>query len=176
MPATGHDDEATPMPVTGRKPEATPVEAQISDVRAELLGLMAVKPAAQFGQLEAGATPETSSDSELATRLALTEAELRGLNAMVDELRQSWDRFRPKDSRLNRAAYAGQNQDELRRDRDEWRWRAERLLADQQRGTWWRWHKRVAAALDAVTASYRELLANVEDKSRWREWQDESAG
>ena len=26
------------------------------------------------------------------------------------------------------------NQDELRRDRDEWRWRAERLLADLQRG------------------------------------------
>ena len=31
--------------------EATPTAAQIGDVRAELLSLMAVKPAAQFGQL-----------------------------------------------------------------------------------------------------------------------------
>ena len=56
------------------------------------------------------------------------------------------------------------NQDELRQDRDEWRWRAERLLADQQRGAWWRWRRRAAAALDAVTASFCGLLADVQNK------------
>ena len=56
------------------------------------------------------------------------------------------------------------NQDELRQDRDEWRWRAERLLADLQRGAWWRSCNRAAAALDAVTASLRGLLADVEKK------------
>jgi len=56
------------------------------------------------------------------------------------------------------------NQDELRRDRDEWRWRAERLLADLQRGAWGRWCNRAAAALDAVTASFCGLLAGVQNK------------
>ena len=56
------------------------------------------------------------------------------------------------------------NQDELRRDRDEWRWRAERLLADLQRGAWWRWRRRATAALDAVTASFCGLLGDMQDK------------
>jgi hypothetical protein len=56
------------------------------------------------------------------------------------------------------------NQYELSQDRDEWRWRAERLLADLQRGAWWRWWNRAAAALDAVTASLRGLLAGVQNK------------
>jgi hypothetical protein len=56
------------------------------------------------------------------------------------------------------------NQDELRQDHDEWRWRAERLLADLQRGAWWRWWNRAAAALDAVTASFCRLLASVLNK------------
>ena len=56
------------------------------------------------------------------------------------------------------------NQDELRQDRDEWRWRAERLLADLQRGALWRWWNRAAAALDSVTASFCRLLADVQNK------------
>jgi hypothetical protein len=60
--------------------------------------------------------------------------------------------------------YREVNQDELRWDRDEWRWRAERLLADLQQGTWWRWCNRAAAALDAVAASFCKLLADMQDK------------
>jgi hypothetical protein len=56
------------------------------------------------------------------------------------------------------------NQGELRQDRDEWRWRAERLLADLQRGAWWRFWNRAAEALDAVTASFCGLLAGVQNK------------
>jgi hypothetical protein len=56
------------------------------------------------------------------------------------------------------------NQDELRRDRDEWRWRAERLLADLQRGALLRWCNRAATTLDAVTASFCRLLADVQNK------------
>jgi hypothetical protein len=80
----------------------------------------------------------------LFTRLAVAEAELLAMNDMLAELKL--------------------NQDELRRDRDEWRWRAERLLADLQRGAWWRWRRRATAALDAVTASFCGLLADVRDK------------
>jgi hypothetical protein len=63
----------------------------------------------------------------LFTRLAVVEAELRAMKDMLAELKV--------------------NQDELRHDRDEWRWRAERLLADQQQGAWWRWCNRAAALL-----------------------------
>ena len=51
-----------------------------------------------------------SSQPSLFTRLTAVEAELATVREIVAELQVS--------------------QDELRRDRDEWRWRAERLLAD----------------------------------------------
>jgi chromosome condensin MukBEF ATPase and DNA-binding subunit MukB len=80
----------------------------------------------------------------LFTRLAVVEAKLSAMKEMLAELKV--------------------NQDELRRDRDEWRWRAERLLADLQRGAWWRGWNRAAAALDAVTARFRGLLTGVQNK------------
>jgi argininosuccinate lyase len=80
----------------------------------------------------------------LFTRLAVVESELRAMKDMLAELKV--------------------NQDELRQDRDEWRWRAERLLADLQRGAWWRWWNRAAAALDAVAASFCRLLADARNK------------
>ena len=85
-----------------------------------------------------------SLQPSLFTRLAEVEAELVAMKNMLAELKV--------------------NQDELRRDRDEWRWRAERLLADLQQGTWWRWCNRTAAALDAITASFCKLLADMQDK------------
>ena len=78
----------------------------------------------------------------LFTRLAAVEAELSAMKDMLVELKV--------------------NQDELRRDRDEWRWRAERLLAELQRGSWWR--RRVAAALDRVIASFCRLLVDMQAK------------
>jgi chromosome condensin MukBEF ATPase and DNA-binding subunit MukB len=80
----------------------------------------------------------------LFTRLTAVEAELLAMRDMLAELKV--------------------NQDELRQDRDEWRWRAERLLADLERGAWSRWCNRAAAALDAVTASLSGLLAGVQHK------------
>jgi hypothetical protein len=80
----------------------------------------------------------------LFTRLAVAEAELRAIKDLLAELKV--------------------NQDELRHDRDEWRWRAERLLADQQQGAGWRWCNRAAAALDAVTAGFCGLVAGVQNK------------
>jgi hypothetical protein len=77
-------------------------------------------------------------------RLSVVEAELRAMKDMLAQLKV--------------------NQDELRRGRDEWRWRAERLLADLQRGAWWRRWDRTAAALDAVTARSCLLLASVQYK------------
>jgi hypothetical protein len=80
----------------------------------------------------------------LFTRLAAVEAELLEMRGMLAELRV--------------------NQDELRRDRDEWRWRAERLLADLQPGAWLRWCNRAAATLDIVAAGLRGVLAGMQNK------------
>ena len=80
----------------------------------------------------------------LFTRLTAVEAELRAMKDLLAELKV--------------------NQDELRQDRDEWRWRAERLLADQERGAWWRWRRRAAGSLDPVKASFCGLLADVQNK------------
>jgi hypothetical protein len=80
----------------------------------------------------------------LFTRLAAVEAELLAMRDIFAELKV--------------------NQDELRQDRDEWRWRAERLLADLQRGAWRRVCNRAAAALDAVTASLCAKLADLQNK------------
>jgi uncharacterized coiled-coil DUF342 family protein len=85
-----------------------------------------------------------SLQPSLFTRLTAVEAELSAMKDILAELKV--------------------NQDELRRDRDEWRWRAERLLADLQQGIWWRWCNRAAAALDAVTARFRGLLADMQNK------------
>lgn len=77
----------------------------------------------------------------LFTRLRTVEAELRAMKDLLAELKV--------------------NQDELRRDRDEWRWRAERMLAEQERGLFGRWRKRTDAALDIVTASLSKLTVDL---------------
>ena len=77
----------------------------------------------------------------LFTRLNAVEAELRAMRDLLAELKV--------------------NQDGLRRDRDEWQWRAERLLADQEDGALWRWRKRADAALDTVAASLSKLAADL---------------
>jgi len=56
------------------------------------------------------------------------------------------------------------NQDELRKDRDEWRWRAERVLAELKRGAFWRWRRRSASALNAITASLFRLIGDNRNK------------
>jgi hypothetical protein len=80
----------------------------------------------------------------LFTRLASVEAEPSAMKDMLVELKV--------------------NQDELRRDRDEWRWRAQRLLVELQRGSWWQWRRRAAAALDGVIASFCRLLVDIQAK------------
>ena len=80
----------------------------------------------------------------LFTRVAAVEAELRAMKDMLDELKV--------------------NEDQLRLDRDEWRWRAERLLADQERGLWWRWRKQADVMVIAVTASLRRQHAGMQNR------------
>jgi hypothetical protein len=77
----------------------------------------------------------------LFTRLNAVEAELRTMKDLLAELKV--------------------NQDGLRRDRDEWRWRAERLLADRERGALGRWRVRADAALDIVGASLSRLTIDL---------------
>ena len=86
-------------------------------------------------------TSEGRLQLSLFTRLNAVEAELRAMKDLLAEMNV--------------------NLHELRRDRDEWRWRAERLLADQEGGVWWRWRKRADAALDAVAASLSKLAVEL---------------
>ena len=80
----------------------------------------------------------------LFTRLQAVEAELQAMKDLLAELTV--------------------NQDGLRRDRDEWRWRAERLLKDRERGMFWRWRSRADATLDSITASSRKLIVGLRAK------------
>ena len=80
----------------------------------------------------------------LFSRLAVVEADLRAMKDMLAGLKV--------------------DNDELRRDRDEWRWRAERLLAELQRGAWWRWRRRAAPLLEAVRRTSCQLLAHAKNK------------
>jgi hypothetical protein len=90
------------------------------------------------------AHPEHKVQPSLFTLLVAVEAELLAMKDMLAELKV--------------------NHDELRRDRDEWRWRAERLLVELQRGSWWRWRRRAAAALDGVIAGFCRLLVDIQAK------------
>ncbi len=80
----------------------------------------------------------------LFTRLQAVEAELQVMKDLLAELTV--------------------NHDGLRRDRDEWRWRAERLLKDRERGMFWRWRRRVDAAHDRITAISSKLFIGVRAK------------
>lgn len=80
----------------------------------------------------------------LFTRLQAVEAELQAMKDLLGELKV--------------------NQDALRLDRDEWRWRAERLLKDRELGPFWRWLRRADAALDSITTSSCKLIVELRDK------------
>jgi hypothetical protein len=73
--------------------------------------------------LDAPPTLGPKPHGSLFTRLAAVEAELKDLKDLVVGLRA--------------------DHDAMRKDRDEWRWRAERVLADQERGVLGRLSKRV---------------------------------
>jgi hypothetical protein len=66
------------------------------------------------------------------------EAELKGLTDLVAGLKA--------------------DHDAMRKDRDEWRWRAERLLADQERGFWGRMSNRFKVAFGRVIAHLWTLV------------------
>ena len=87
-------------------------------------------------------TPELGPKPHISlfTRLATVEAELEDLRDLVAGLK---------------ADHAA-----LRKDRDEWRWRAERLLADQEQGFWGRMN-RVETAFGHVVVRLWMLVARV---------------
>ena len=74
---------------------------------------------------DATATPEPQPS--LFTRVRVVEAELQTMKALVADLKE--------------------DHEALREDRDEWRWRAEYLLAEAQKGFFSRWGQRIEAAV-----------------------------
>jgi hypothetical protein len=85
---------------------------------------------------DAVATPEQRPHTSLFTRLRIVEAELEELKALFADLRE--------------------DHEALREDRDEWRWRAEYLLAESQKGFLGRLGQRLA---EVVTPFARRLNA-----------------
>jgi hypothetical protein len=85
---------------------------------------------------DATAMPEIRQNPSLFTRVRVVETELDELKALVVDLKE--------------------DHDALRKDRDEWRWRAEYLLAEGQKGFLDRLARRLA---DAVKPLVRRLNA-----------------
>ena len=87
---------------------------------------------------DATAPPEAKQQPSLFTRVRAVEAELETMKALVAGL--------------------AEDHEALRTDRDEWRWRAEYLLAERKNGLFDRWGRRVA---EAVKPLARRLTARM---------------
>jgi hypothetical protein len=85
---------------------------------------------------DATATPALRPHTSLFTRLRIVEAELEALKAVVGDLKE--------------------DHEALREDRDEWRFRAEYLLAESRKGFLDRWSHRLA---EVATPFARRLNA-----------------
>jgi hypothetical protein len=87
---------------------------------------------------DATATPEVKSHPSLFTRLRVVETELHTLKTLFAELKE--------------------DHEALREDRDEWRWRAEYLLAEVQKGFFGRWGERIEAAVKPLARRLNALI------------------
>jgi hypothetical protein len=87
---------------------------------------------------DATATPEVRQNPSLFTRLRVVETELDELKALVAGL--------------------AEDHEALRKDRDEWRWRAEYLLAERQNGFLDRWGRRLAEAAKPLARRLNALM------------------
>jgi hypothetical protein len=85
---------------------------------------------------DATATPEPQPS--LFTRVRVVEAELQTMKALVAGLKE--------------------DHEALREDRDEWRWRAEYLLAEAQKGFFGRWGQRIEAAVKPFARRLNALI------------------
>jgi hypothetical protein len=87
---------------------------------------------------DAAAPPEAKQQPSLFTRVRAVEAELEAMKALVAGL---WE-----------------DHEALRKDRDEWRWRAEYLLAERQDGFFDRWGRRLAEVVKPLARRLNALL------------------
>jgi hypothetical protein len=87
---------------------------------------------------DATATPELKPQPSLFTRVRAVEAELETMKVLVADLRE--------------------DHEALREDRDEWRWRAEYLLAERQKGFLDRWGRRLAEAVKPLARRLNALM------------------
>jgi hypothetical protein len=85
---------------------------------------------------DATATPEPQPS--LFTRVRVVEAELQTMKALVADLKE--------------------DHEALREDRDEWRWRAEYLLAEAQKGFFSRWGQRIEATVKPFARRLNALI------------------
>lgn len=84
------------------------------------------------------ATRELKPQPSLFTRVRLVETELQALKILFAELKE--------------------DHEALREDRDEWRWRAEYLLAESRKGFFDRWGQRLAEVATPFARRLNALL------------------
>jgi hypothetical protein len=87
---------------------------------------------------DATAPLEPKPQPSLFTRVRAVEAELETMKALVAGL--------------------AEDHEALRTDRDEWRWRAEYLLAERQNGRLDRWGRRLAEAVKPLARRLNALM------------------
>ena len=87
---------------------------------------------------DATAPPEAKPQPSLFTRVRAVEAELEAMKALVAGL--------------------AEDHEALRTDRNEWRWRAEYLLAERQNGFLDRWGRRLAEAAKPLVRRLNALM------------------
>ena len=87
---------------------------------------------------DATAPPEAKPQPSLFTRVRAVEAELEAMKALVAGL--------------------AEDHEALRTDRDEWRWRAEYLLAEVRKGFFGRWGQRIEAAVKPLARRLNALI------------------
>src|SRR5277367_5301146 len=95
---------------------------------------------------DATATPEVKAHPSLFTRLRVVEAELHTLKALFADLKE--------------------DHEALREDRDEWRWRAEYLLAEVQKRFFGRWGQRIEAAVKPLARRHVVEVAKTQHDLR----------
>jgi hypothetical protein len=116
-----------------RTHKARPVSPPISEFSAPITFARDDPPMS-----DATATPEVKPHASLFTRLRVVEAELHTLKALFADLKE--------------------DHEALREDRDEWRWRAEYLLAEAQKGFFGRWGQRIEAAVKPFARRLNALI------------------
>ena len=140
---TGSTMRISARSVSGSSPTSRAVRCWpsgvVTSMRAEELAVLPAPATWLLVRMSpSGATTTPEPQPSLFTRVRVVEAELQTMKALVADLKE--------------------DHEALREDRDEWRWRAEYLLAEAQKGFFGRWGERIEAAVKPFARRLNALI------------------